>query len=109
MNIWNNQEKVVFYRKTIDRTLGSATTKYLRSGEGKMNLISMLDSKEKSKLINREKRSFRDKLNSRKSEVSKVNDENSRNDEANLNLVFGIEPNTKNILMFNKKKIQSKK
>ena len=95
--------KSSFYRKTIDRTLGSVTTKYLRSGEGKMNLISMLDPKEKSKLINREKRSFRDKLNSRKSEVSKVNDENSRNDEANLNLVFGIEPNTKNILMFNKK------
>ena len=95
--------KSSFYRKTIDRTLGSVTTKYMRTGDGKMNLINMLDPKEKSRLINKEKKLYRDKMISRKSEVSKINDESSRNDEANLNLVFGIEPNTRNIYIFDKK------
>ena len=95
--------KSSFYRKTVDRTLGSVTTKYMRTGEGKMNLINMLDPKEKSRLINKEKKLYRDKINLRKSEVSKMNDETSRKDEANLNLIFGIEPNTRNIYIFDKK------
>ena len=95
--------KSSFYRKTVDRTLGSVTTKYLRSDDGKMNLLTMLDPRAKNSLINKEKRQYRDRIISKKLEVSKVNDENSKNDDTNLNLVFGIEPNTKNIFVFDKR------
>ena len=96
--------KSSFYRKTIDKTLGSVSTKHMNGG-GKINLISMLVPKEKSRLLDNEKRSYVNKQKSkRNAEVSKLNDENSRNDEPKLNLVFGIEPNTRNIFIFDKTK-----
>ena len=96
--------KSSFYRKTIDKTLGSVSTKHIGGG-GKINLISMLVPKEKSRLLDNEKKLYISKQKSKRStEVSKLNDENSRNDETKLNLVFGIEPNTRNIFIFDKTK-----
>ena len=91
-----------FYRKTVDRTLGSITTKHIGGGTGKMNLINMLVPKEKSKLIDNEKISYINKKKiMRNSEISKVKEENT-GDEPKYNLIAGIEPNTKNIFIFDK-------
>ena len=96
--------KSSFYRKTIDKTLGSVSTKHIGGGN-KINLISMLVPKEKSRLLDNEKKLYLNRQKSkRNTEVSKLNDENSRNDEPKLNLVFGIEPNTRNIFIFDKTK-----
>ena len=95
--------KSSFYRKTIDRTLGSVTTKYV-GGSGKMNLINMLNPKERSRLIDSQKREYINKKKSMKAETSKINDESSNKDEPKLNLVFGIQPNTNNIFIFDKTK-----
>ena len=95
--------KSSFYRKTVDRTLGSITTKHIGGGKGKMNLINMLVPKEKSKLLDNEKISYiNKKKNIRNTEISKVNEENNGGDEPKLNLFTGIEPNTKNIFIFDK-------
>ena len=96
--------KSSFYRKTIDKTLGSVSTKHIGGGN-KINLISMLVPKEKSRLLDNEKKLYISRQKSKRTtEVSKLNDENSRNDEPKLNLVFGIEPNTRNIFIFDKTK-----
>ena len=50
--------KSSFYRTTIDRTLGSVTTKHIGGGAGKINLINMLVPKEKSRLIENEKKLY---------------------------------------------------
>ena len=101
-----NQEQLgknSFYRLTVDRTLGSITSKHLGGGSGKMNLISMLVPKERSKLLDNEKKLFLDKKRSKRiNEISKMSDENSKNDAPKLNLVFGIEPNTKNLFIYDK-------
>ena len=97
--------KSSFYRKTVDRTLGSITTKHIGGGTGKMNLINMLVPKEKSRLIDNERISYLNKKKNKKNnEVSKLNNEqqNIGGDEANSNLITGIEPNTKNIFIFDK-------
>ena len=99
-----------FYRKTIDRTLGSVTTKHIGGGSGKMNLISMLVPTEKSKLLDIEKRQFIERQRNKKNnEVSKINDDNFGNDDANLNLVFGMEINSRNVFYFDKTKNQVEK
>ena len=96
--------KSSIYRKTVDRTLGSVTTKYM-GGSGKINLINMLQPKEKSRLLDNEKKNFvMKKKSARALEVSKLNDENSNSDSPKLNLIFGIEPNTRNIFIFDKVK-----
>lgn len=95
--------KSSFYRKTIDRTLGSVTTKHIGGGGGKINLINMLVPKEKSRLLDNEKKQYINKQKiKRLNESSKLNDENMRNDDANLNLVFGMEINTRNLFIFDK-------
>ena len=99
--------KSSYYRKTIDRTLGSVTTKHLGGGGGRINIINMLVPEEKKNLLNYEKKQFIEKQKSRKSkEVSKLNDENSGGEAANLNLVFGMEINSKNVFYFDKSKNQ---
>ena len=96
--------KSSFYRKTVDRTLGSVTTKYV-GGSGKINLITMLNPKEKSRLIDNEKKQYLNKKKSNKSnDASKLKEEIVKGDEPQLNLIFGIEPNTKNIFVFDKTK-----
>jgi hypothetical protein len=94
--------KSSFYRKTIDRTLGSVTTKHIGGGSGKINLINMLVPKEKSRLIENEKKLYMNKKKSRVVEVSKLNEESLGKDEPRLNLIFGIEPNSRNIFIFDK-------
>ena len=94
--------KSSFYRTTIDRTLGSVTTKHIGGGAGKINLINMLVPKEKSRLIENEKKLYINKKKSRVVEVSKLNEESLGNDEPKLNLIYGIEPNSRNIFIFDK-------
>ena len=96
-----------FYRKTVDRTLGSITTKKIVGGSNRMSLINMLVPKEKSRLIENEKTSYINKKKSLKnSELLKLNEENNKNigtgDEPKFNLICGIEPNTMNIYVFDK-------
>ena len=97
--------KSSFYRKTIDKSIGSITTKHLRGGTNKMNLINLLVPKEKSRLIDNERISYINKKKTlRNSEMLKLNQENSNQtgDEPKPNLICGIEPNTKNIFVFDK-------
>lgn len=98
------QLKSSFYRKTVDRTLGSITTKHIGGGSGKMNLITMLVPKEKSRLMDNERISYLSKKKINKyNENSKLNEEQHiEGDEPNNNLITGIEPNTKNIFIFDK-------
>jgi len=93
--------KSSFCRVTIDRTLGSVTTKHLK-GNG-INLITILHPDKKNKLIENEKRNYISRKKSSKvNEVSKLNDEASNSDSPKLNLIFGIEPNTRNLFIFDK-------
>ena len=93
-----------FASKTVDRTLGSITTKHIGGGSGKMNLITMLVPKEKSRLMDNERISYLSKKKINKyNENSKLNEEQHiEGDEPNNNLITGIEPNTKNIFIFDK-------
>ena len=95
--------KSSFYRKTVDRTLGSITTKHIGGGSGKMNLINMLVPKEKSRLLDNERISYLNRKKNNKNETSKLNEEQHiGGDEPNLNLVTGIDPNSKNVFIFDK-------
>ena len=94
-----------FFRVTVDRNLGSTTTKQLGGGSGRMTLINMLVPKEKSRLIENERISYLNKKkNLKNSEKLKLNEENANQtgDEPKFNLICGIEPNTKNIFIFDK-------
>ena len=96
--------KSSFYRKTIDRSLGSITTKHIGGGSGKMNLINMLMPKDKSRLIENEKISYLNKKkNNKMLESQKLNEQlKEGGNEANNNYITGIDPNTKNIFIFDK-------
>ena len=95
--------KSSFYKKTMDKSMGSVTTKHLGGGSGKMSLISLLVPKEKKQLLLNEKKSFiQKKKNMKNNELSKLNEENNSGDEPKYNLISGIEPNTKNIFIFDK-------
>ena len=95
--------KSSFYRKTVDRTLGSITTKHIGGGSGKMNLINMLVQNEKSRLLDNGRTSYLNRKKNNKNETSKLNEEqHMRGDEPNLNLVVGIDPNSKNVFIFDK-------
>jgi hypothetical protein len=91
------------YKKMVDRSTGSTNIKYLGGGTGRMNLINMLVPKEKSKLLLNERKTYINKKKSLKSsETSKLNEESNEGDEPKYNLIFGIEPNKKNIFCFDK-------
>ena len=96
--------KSSFYRKTIDKSLGSVTTKHLGGGSGKMNLINMLMPKDKNRLIENEKLSYlNQKKNNKMIESQKlIEQQKMGGNEANNNYITGIEPNSKNIFIFDK-------
>ena len=93
-----------FYRKTVDKTLGSITTKQLGGGTGKMSLINLLVPKERSRLIDNEKISYINKKkilkNNENAKSAEIN--TGGGDEPQYNLICGIEPNSKNIFIFDK-------
>ena len=100
--------KSSFCRVTIDKTLGSVTTRHLK-GNG-INLMTILNPDKKNRFIENEKRNYISrKKTSKVNEVSKLNDEASNNDSSKLNLIFGIEPNTRNFFIFDKIKKKSNK
>ena len=82
------------------RTSASFNKRYLRGDIGRMNLRNMLLGRDK--LLNNEKILFIKKKLKRQTEVLKINDENPKNDTLTLNLVFWIEPNTKNLFIYDK-------
>ena len=95
--------KSSYFRKTVDKSIGSTTIKQLGGGSGRMNLINMLVPREKSKLIANEKKTFINKKKIMKNnEIAKANEENNNGDEPKYNLIIGIEPNSKNIFVFDK-------
>ena len=93
-----------FYRKTVDKTLGSITTKQLGGGTGKMSLINLLVPKERSRLIDNEKISYINKKkilkNNENAKSAEIN--TGGGDEPQYNLICGIEPNSKNMFIFDK-------
>ena len=95
--------KSSFYRKTVDKTLGSVTTKHIGGGTGKINIINMLVPNGKNRLIENEKKLYKSRKKMlRSQENSKINEDNIGDDEPKLNLIYGIEPNSKNIFIFDK-------
>ena len=80
------------------------TTKHLGGGSGKMNLINMLMPKDKNRLIENEKLSYlNQKKNNKMIESQKlIEQQKMGGNEANNNYITGIEPNSKNIFIFDK-------